>query len=127
MPLINFSWVIPGKLAGTSMPGGYSGGTQSLQDDIGQLAAAGIRRLLSLELPDQSLSLLCKNAGMQWEYFHIPDFGIPENVDAFDGVINSVQQSIEQGDAVCTLQGGNRQNRYGTYMHCRKTVYAWIR
>lgn len=101
MPLINFSWVIPGKLAGTSMPGGYSGGAQSLQDDIGQLAAAGIRRLLSLELPDQSLSLLCKNAGMQWEYFHIPDFGIPENVDAFDGVINSVQQSIEQGDAVC--------------------------
>ncbi len=101
MPLINFSWVIPGKLAGTSMPGSNDGDAQSLQDDIEQLAAAGIKKLISLELPDRSLSLLCKKAGIQWEYFYIPDFGIPENVDDFNGMINRLLQSIEQGDAVC--------------------------
>jgi protein-tyrosine phosphatase len=101
MSLINFSWVIPGKLAGSSMPGSSSGDSKSLQDDIEQLADAGIKKIISLELPDKSLSVLCKTAGMQWEYFNIPDFGIPENADEFNSLIIRVLQSIKQGDAVC--------------------------
>jgi protein-tyrosine phosphatase len=101
MSLINFSWVIPGKLAGSSMPGSNSGDALLLQEDIGQLADAGIKHLISLELPDKSLTLLCKKAGIQWQYFYIPDFGIPDNVDEFNGMIDRLLQSIEQGDTVC--------------------------
>src|SRR5512133_79903 len=101
MSLINFSWVIPGKLAGSSMPGSNSGDALLLQEDIGQLADAGIKHLFSLELPDKSLTLLCKKAGIQWLYFYIPDFGIPDSVDEFNGMIDRLLQSIEQGDTVC--------------------------
>jgi len=101
MSLNNFSWVIPGKLAGSSMPGSNTGDAQLLQNDIGELAEAGIKKLVSLELPDNALSLLCKKEGIQWEYFYIPDFGIPENGDEFNGMIIRLLQSIQQGDAVC--------------------------
>jgi protein-tyrosine phosphatase len=45
--------------------------------------------------------VLCKKAGIKWEYFYIPDFGIPDNTDDFNAMISRLVQSIEQGDAVC--------------------------
>jgi protein-tyrosine phosphatase len=101
MSLINFSWVIPGKLAGSSMPGNIAGDAKALQGDIQLLADYGIKKIISLELPDKLLSVLCKSAGIQWEYFYIPDFGVPENADEFNTMIIRLLQSIEQGEAVC--------------------------
>lgn len=83
------------------MPGSNSGDMQLLQQDIGELADAGVKKLISLELTDRSLSLLCTKAGIKWEYFYIPDFGIPDSRNDFDDMIKRLLQSIDQGDAVC--------------------------
>jgi hypothetical protein len=102
MSIQNFSWIIPDKLAGSAMPGKSMQPEDSLMlTDCRDLFMRGIRCLLSLkEMPD-SFGGLCKNAGLEWVSFPIPDFGIPEDIEAFTSMVTRALSIIHSGKPLC--------------------------
>jgi atypical dual specificity phosphatase len=79
----NFSWVIPGRLAGLSQPG-LGGG---LARQLAQLRALGVDCLVSLTDTAADFGPACAAAGLSWEYFPIPEFDIPEDPAAFHRLV----------------------------------------
>lgn len=101
MTLNNFSWVIPGKLAGSDLPGGGRADANALRDDVQFLADAGIGLLVSLEKPSGPIGKICREAGVQWRNFPVADFGIPEDIDSFMMLVTECIRSFEGGIPVC--------------------------
>lgn len=101
MALKNFSWVLPGKLAGSDIPGRGSGSEDSIRKDLQQLSDEGIRCLVSLEHPSVSIESFCDQFGLKWNYFPIPDFDVPQNGDDFSRLINDIIKTFESGNPVC--------------------------
>jgi atypical dual specificity phosphatase len=97
MPLKNFSWVLPGKLAGSDIPGRGS----DLEEDIQQLSSEGIKYLVSLEKPSGEVRLLCRQSGMEWNYFPILDFNIPQDTKSFGKLISKIISKFDSGKPVC--------------------------
>lgn len=98
MELANFSWVIPGKLAGSAMPGT---GTATIAEDIRLLAGYDIRLLVSLEAPAEDITDICHEAGIEWHLFPVPDFGIPPDVKMFSELVATCTGAIDSGRPVC--------------------------
>lgn len=98
MGLANFSWVIPGKLAGSAMPGAE---TDSIAEDIEYLARYGIRLLVSLETPVEDITDMCHDAGIDWHLFPIPDFGIPPDDKLFSELVATCTKAMDDGQPVC--------------------------
>ena len=101
MPLRNFSWVIPDKLAGSDIPGGAGVDGDSLLGDLQYLAATGIRMLVSLERPSGPVAKLCGHAGIVWRNFPVPDFGIPHDRAKFADLVKECIDSFSGGMPVC--------------------------
>ena len=101
MALSNFSWVIPGKLAGSDMPGDGSGNVGILAEDIGFLASQGIGMIVSLERPAGPIAEVCADAGIIWRLFPVVDFGVPAINSEFTAFIAACIQSFTSGTAVC--------------------------
>ena len=101
MAFSNFSWVIPGKLAGSDLPGGGVRSAVALRHDVEFLAAEGIRLLVSLEKPEGPVEKICSENGMLWRFFSIPDFGIPENNGRFSALIDECVLAFTSGTPVC--------------------------
>jgi atypical dual specificity phosphatase len=99
--LNNFSWVIPDLLAGSALPGKGFPNEESLRNDIGFLAAKGIKMLVSLHMPDDSIDPLCKENKIVWKYFPIDDFGVPQNMKRFAGMVDEIVDQIRKKNAVC--------------------------
>jgi protein-tyrosine phosphatase len=103
----NFSWVIPGRLAGAALPGEqgpWTGGPADgpgLLSDLSELVRLGIRHLVSLTDCARGFGPLCRKAGLTWTYFPISDFGIPERTAQFDELIDSLTAEVASGRAVC--------------------------
>ena len=75
-----FHWVVPGKLAGMSLPGRIV----ALQDDLDELTKHGVRAIASLtEGPLEER--VVRAAGFEVAHFPIDDFGVPtmDQVEAF--------------------------------------------
>lgn len=72
IPWLNFSYIIPGRLAGLSLPGR----TRTLQDDLAALKNRGIGALVSLTEEPLHQGSLC---AFGFEYLHLPveDFTAP--------------------------------------------------
>jgi protein-tyrosine phosphatase len=98
MGLVNFSWVIPGKLAGSAMPGA---GTDTTTEDIRLLAGNGIQLLVSLETPTEDITDICHGAGIEWQLFPIPDFGIPPDDKLFSELVETCTDAINNDRPVC--------------------------
>ncbi len=101
MTLKNFSWVIPGKLAGSDLPGRHSKDPQNMRDDLESMRTAGILYLVSLEKPNGPVEILCSELGIEWNYFPIPDFGVPESQDGFSSLVKQIIINFESGKPVC--------------------------
>lgn len=101
MALSNFSWIIPEKLAGSDIPGRHGSGNNDLETDINFIASQGVKCLVSLELPDGPIEELCKKAGINWIYFPIPDFDIPNDEAQFEVLISDIITSFENKKPVC--------------------------
>jgi protein-tyrosine phosphatase len=43
----------------------------------------------------------CRAAGLEWHYYPIADFGIPENIDGFDDLITTIIDSMDRNRPVC--------------------------
>jgi hypothetical protein len=108
--LQNFSWVIPGRLAGAALPGGDSaarqhalGALRALRAlaDLRDLRELGVRCLVSLTESAFFLGPLCEQAGLEWLFSPIPDFGIPEDGEAFDNLVSELLRRLGQGQPVC--------------------------
>lgn len=106
----NFSWVIPGRLAGLSQPGlgeardlRREGGDSSrggLAAQLRELRALGLDCLVSLTDSAASFGPTCAEAGLAWEYFPIPEFDIPEDEPAFHSLVERLLARLAAGQAV---------------------------
>ncbi len=101
MALNNFSWVIEKKLAGSDMPGCGDGDELQLRNDIEFLAENGIKMLVSLARPGGPIDMVCKEADIEWRYFPISDFSVPEIRERFIKLVDDCVDSIASGVPVC--------------------------
>jgi hypothetical protein len=104
----NFSWVISGKLAGSALPTeAYEASSAAAQDlaeggrDLAALHTQGIRCLVSLTKTAAGLGPYCQQANLDWLFFPIPDFGIPQSGDQFHKLISRIIDSMDKGRPVC--------------------------
>ncbi len=98
----NFSWVVPGKLAGMALPGGsLSQDRINVQRDLQHLYGQGVRVLVSLTGAAAGLEKVCREAGLEWHYFPISDFGIPQDLPEFDALMETLLARIYGGSPVC--------------------------
>jgi hypothetical protein len=104
----NFSWVIRNKLAGSAIPDEAYAGRTALFDTGGTIATdltdlydRGIRCLVSLTGRAEDLGPHCRTSGLDWLYYPIPDFGIPDNIDSFDNLITAIIDSMDRSRPVC--------------------------
>lgn len=121
MALNNFSWVIPGKLAGSDLPGAC-GSTDDLREDIAFMASEGVKVLVSLARPAAPLAKVCAEAGMEWRCFPIPDFGVPSDYGPFGGLVDDCIEFISAGRGVC-IHCHAGIGRTGMVLSCIVGVY----
>jgi hypothetical protein len=116
----NFSWVIRDKLAGSAIPeeayfsrtalfgrietggtpAGFAAGATAATD-LADLYGRGIRCLVSLTDAAAGLGPHCRAAGLDWRYYPITDFGIPDSIDSFDDLISAIIDSMDRSRPVC--------------------------
>lgn len=101
MAFSNFSWVIPGRLAGSDLPGGGTRSAVALRHDIGFLAGEGVKSLVSLERPEGPVAEVCAEFDMQWRYFPVPDFGVPAGGKAFRAFVDECVAAFSGDRPVC--------------------------
>jgi hypothetical protein len=95
----NFSWVIPGKLAGCSLP--YFDRGDGDRGDAVWLAGHGVGMLISFVMPDGDPAGECSRSGIEWIYYPVPDYGIPADEGAFGELIDKALRAISEGRGVC--------------------------
>ncbi len=101
MALSNFSWLIPGQLAGSDIPGHGSNEINCIYDDIRELSSYGIKHLISLHSLPMPIDDICKEMGIEWKYFPIPDFSIPMDQMKFSVLVNAIVDKLKQNESVC--------------------------
>jgi len=101
MSIKNFSWVLPGKLAGSDIPGRNSNEIDNIRSDIQMLRSNGILHLVSLERPQGPFEKICSEAEITWTFFPIPDFGVPEDCFKFKALVSNIIERFKAGDPVC--------------------------
>ena len=101
MTLKNFSWVLPGKLAGSDIPGRYSSEPDDVRSDLQKMQSEGIAYLVSLEKPEGPIEEICTELGIEWNYFPIQDFKVPENGEKFLALIKQIITAFKSGKPVC--------------------------
>jgi len=102
MSIENFSWVIPGKLAGSALPGGSTGAPDgAIAADLAWLYGQGVRCLISLQRTREGFRALCESTGLEWIHYPIPDFETPEDKDGFRVLVNLAIARMDEGKPVC--------------------------
>jgi atypical dual specificity phosphatase len=99
--LNNFSWVIPQKLAGSALPGGYACRDSAVLSDLLDLHRRGVRCLVSLTSSASHFGPLCRQAGLIWHYFPISDFSVPPDAKDFQLLVSRIIDHIQRGQPVC--------------------------
>jgi atypical dual specificity phosphatase len=99
----NFSWVVPGRLAGLSQPGlgeARDSRRRGLAAQLAELRALGLDCLVSLTDSAEDFGPACAAAGLAWEYFPIPEFDVPEDEPAFHRLVQRLLARLAAGQAV---------------------------
>jgi atypical dual specificity phosphatase len=99
----NFSWVIPGRLAGLSQPGlGEARDLRrgGLAAQLAELRALGLDCLVSLTDSAADFGPACAEAGLAWEHFPSPEFDVPEDEAAFHRLVVRLLARLAAGQAV---------------------------
>lgn len=107
----NFSYIIPGKLAGCAKPGGWS----DPRSDLSGLARLGIGAIVSLT--EEKLDpLALQDFGFRYLHLPIPDFMAPAPAQIRDYLI-FVDACLDENIAVATHCGAGI-GRTGTMLAC---------
>jgi len=123
MALRNFSWIVPGHLAGSAMPGGYSYIEDYMYSDLHDLYRQGIRCVVSLTHMVENFKDICQRAELRWINYPIPDFGVPDDIGSFDQLIENIIHCINQDIPVCVhCQAGI--GRTGLVLSCALAAYS---
>jgi atypical dual specificity phosphatase len=95
----NFSWVLPGRLAGLSQPG-LGGGRGGLAAELTELRALGVDCLVSLTGSASGFGPACAAAGLDWEYFPIAEFDVPADEPGFHRLVERLLARLARGQAL---------------------------
>ncbi len=96
----NFSWLIPGVLAGSSRPNKFS--------DLQRLAEEGVRVLVTVMLNPLDIDTVT-SAGLEYHHIPVRDFGTP-TLEQLQEFVNIVNENRTKGHpvAVHCLMGCGR-------------------
>ncbi|EFK97430.1 hypothetical protein LDC_0532, partial [sediment metagenome] len=88
-----------GRLGGPR--GGRGADPLGALSDLRELRELGVRCLASLTESARGFGPLCEQAGLEWLFSPIPEFGVPDDEKAFDELMRELRRRLEQGAAVC--------------------------
>ncbi|MDG5814794.1 dual specificity protein phosphatase family protein [Chitinispirillales bacterium ANBcel5] len=109
---LNFSWVIPHKLAGSAKPF-----FSEKVSDIEWLSNQGVKVLVSLCWPGKLMEKKCRDASIEWKYFEIQDFGIPADLARFDDLVQFIIDRID-AKKPCSVHCQAGIGRTGLVLSC---------
>jgi protein-tyrosine phosphatase len=102
MALHNFSWVIPGTLAGSALPGGLPRAPEEhMLSDLRDMYEEGVRCVLSLQRMPESMRTHCARTGLEWVHYPIEDFGVPRDLPGYEAMVEGVVTRVQRSVPVC--------------------------
>lgn len=100
--IYNFSWLLPGKLAGAGQPGGWGYRPEDSQgqlaEDLAWFAAQGVGALVSLTEESLKRELVLQQ-GMHYLHLPIEDMQAP-NLEEISTFVAFVDKALEEGRPV---------------------------
>jgi len=107
--MLNFSYLIPGILAGSSLPQG--------RDDLERLAHEGIKVLITA-MEDSLNDTLVKDVGLEYHYFPVLPYGTPslQQITDFVNLVNTNRSKNRPVAVHCFMGWGRTGTLLAAYL-----------
>ena len=69
--------------------------------DYKELADNGVKVLVSLHKPAGNVKDFCARYGIEWSYYPVADYGVPQNAGSFDTLVSKIIGHMDSDRPVC--------------------------